>query len=81
KLALAQLKDWQCGCCGNPTFEFYRDGQLIATIGLHHGNRIRWPDVWPTDAELPRETKSFIRKWLADNNLDLDQIDRDTPLD
>lgn len=80
KIALAKLSGVGCECCGNPSFEFYKGDELIATISLHHGIRLRWPEVWPSDAKLPRETKSFIRRWFATNNFDLDQIGQYAPL-
>ncbi len=41
----------ECMCCGEPTFEFFHGDEMIATIGFHHGQLLRW-DGWPGDAVL-----------------------------
>jgi len=79
-IALSRLDKGMCQCMGNPSFEFYKDDELIATISLHHGRSLRWPGVWKSDVKFTRQTKSFIRKWLEFKKVDLDQIELNTPL-
>lgn len=55
-----------CMCLGDNAIECYRDQELIATIGLHHGHSIRW-DVWKHDAQL-RDGQALL-KWLADRGV------------
>ena len=55
-----------CMCCGDPTFEFYRSGELVATLGFHHGRSLRWADgVWPGDGMLLNDSARFLIDWLA----------------
>ena len=41
-----------CMCCGEPSFEFYKDEELVAMVGFHHGRSIRWLGGWPGDGML-----------------------------
>lgn len=54
-----------CMCCGEPTIEFYRDEALIAVLGVHHGEILRWPGGWPADARLTAESAAALNAWLA----------------
>ena len=52
-------------CCGNPTFEFYRGDELVAAIGFHHGQSIRWDNgLWPGDAALTGRSAEYLVEWL-----------------
>lgn len=54
-----------CPCCGGPTIEFYKNKQLIAVFGLHHGNRVRWiGSQWPGDGFLL--DGRGLANWLAE---------------
>jgi hypothetical protein len=53
-----------CRCCGHPTIEFRRGGEVVAEIGLHHGRSARWKG-WPGDAVLSRESRSRLAAWLS----------------
>ena len=55
-----------CMCLGGPTIEFYSNYRLVATIGLHHGESIRW-DKWKCDVLL-KDNEKFLA-WLAINNV------------
>lgn len=54
---------FQCLCCGNPTFEFYRGRKLKVTLGYHHGISIRW-SRWTSDALLDTNSQEAILSWL-----------------
>lgn len=53
-----------CMCCGDPSFEFYRGKELIATLGFHHGQSVRWPGEWPGDGMLTAASAEFLVRWL-----------------
>src|SRR5262249_22743379 len=40
-----------CSCLGGPTLELFSGQDLLATIGLQHGQAIRWKQ-WKHDAKL-----------------------------
>lgn len=60
---------FHCRCCGEPTFEFYSGETLVAVLGFHHGDAVRWPDQWPGDAALTRESSAALCQWLADHGV------------
>lgn len=68
---------FHCSCCGDPSFEFYQGDRLIATLGFHHGRSFRWPDRWPGDGLLTRETQESLPRWLVKNGFDALQKARD----
>lgn len=55
-----------CMCCGEPSFEFYKDNQLVTTVGYHHGTSMRWNAGWPSDGRLSTASSKAINQWLAD---------------
>jgi hypothetical protein len=55
-----------CMCLGDNTIECYADQALIATIGLHHGQSIRW-NAWKHDAQL-RDGQALLN-WLAERGV------------
>jgi hypothetical protein len=60
-----------CMCCGDPTFEFYRGDELVATLGFHHGRSVRWADgVWPGDGMLLQSSAQFLIDWLLKHGYD-----------
>jgi hypothetical protein len=76
---LAQIRikarGFRCGCCGNPTLEFYRGRRRIASVGFHHGTTLRW-DGWETDVLLTADSAATLLAFLkrhgaADHDLDL----------
>jgi len=59
-----------CGCCGNPTLEFYEGDRLLAMVGYHHGQTLRWASgEWPTDALLTQSSQTFLVSWLAQHGV------------
>lgn len=52
-----------CMCCGAPTMEFYKNGKLIAMVGIQHGKALRWGG-WPADAMLTEESIKQFTEWL-----------------
>jgi hypothetical protein len=60
---------FHCMCCGEPTIEFYKGSELVASLGFHHGRSIRWPGGWPGDALLRPDSADFLCQWLADNGI------------
>ena len=60
-----------CMCCGNPTFEFYAGDRLLAMVGYHHGERLRWANgKWTGDGELTSASRSFLIAWLSQHRVD-----------
>ncbi len=55
-----------CECPGGPTMELYGGLELIAVIGLHHGEAIRWSH-WSQDAQL--EDGKQLTRWLQSNGV------------
>jgi len=55
--------DSVCMCCGSPTMEFYKNGKLIAMVGIQHGSALRWAG-WPADAVLTKESVKQFTEWL-----------------
>ena len=54
-----------CMCCGNPTFEFYREDQLILATSFHHGKNLRFERGWIFDAHLEDSSAKAVCEWLA----------------
>ncbi len=60
-----------CGCCGDPTFEFYAGDRLLAMVGYHHGQSLRWAGgQWSTDALLTGSSQAFTIAWLSQHGVD-----------
>ncbi len=57
--------EFECMCCGDPSFEFYRGEKLVASLGFHHGESIRWPGVWPGDGALTQKSALAVCQWLS----------------
>jgi hypothetical protein len=55
---------WYCMCAGRPTFEWYDGTNLVAEVGLHHGQQMRWPNHWNGDADLTSESSDWLVDWL-----------------
>jgi hypothetical protein len=72
---------YHCGCHGTPTMEFYRKGDLIAAISIHHGLLLRWPDHWPKDAAMSDEFAEFLVDWLAKNGIKEPKKERKSELE
>jgi hypothetical protein len=63
--------NFYCGCCGNPTFEFYAEDRLVAMVGYHHGRSLRWAGgQWSTDALLTEPSQAFTISWLAQHGVE-----------
>jgi hypothetical protein len=61
---------WQrCRCCGDPSIEFYRGGELIVTLGFHHGTNLRWREGWRGDGLLTDESAAALRAWLVEHGV------------
>ncbi len=62
---------FHCMCCGDPTFEFYFGEQLLAMIGYHHGESLRWAEGrWTGDGLLTKSSQAFLIAWLAEHGVD-----------
>lgn len=59
-------KPGACMCLGSYAIELYQQGQLGATIGLHHGHSIRY-ESWNSDAELAKAES--LLQFLAERGL------------
>ena len=59
-----------CMCCGDPTFEFYAGDRLLAMVGYHHTERLRWADgKWAGDGRLTAASRSFLISWLSQHGV------------
>lgn len=59
-----------CKCCGTPTLEFYKDGELAVVLGYHHGQSLRWAEgEWTGDGLLTKESKDFLLTWLDEHGV------------
>lgn len=57
--------NFHCMCCGNPSLEFYKGGDLLVTLGFHHGKSLRWMDgPWPMDGMLTSDSSVFLCELL-----------------
>lgn len=69
-LGIIQLAEQQgygrCTCCGEPSLEFYRGDELVATLGFHHGHSLRWSEgIWPGDAVMTNQSAMGLCEFLA----------------
>ncbi|NLX24781.1 MAG: leucine-rich repeat domain-containing protein [Lentisphaerae bacterium] len=56
---------YYCGCYGSPTFEFYREGELVVMLSFHHGRSLRWGrGEWPADGVLDDDSRDLLLSWL-----------------
>jgi tetratricopeptide (TPR) repeat protein len=62
-----------CHCLGGPTMELYAGCQLAATIGLQHGQAIRWKQ-WHHDARL--QDGDRLTRWLQEHGIDPVELQR-----
>jgi hypothetical protein len=58
-----------CPCDGQMSFEFYRDGVLIATLG-YHGRALRW-EGWRGDGALTADAAAALRRWLRSHGVEV----------
>ncbi len=62
--------NFYCGCCGDPTLEFYAGDRLLAMVGYHHGQSLRWAgSQWPADGLLTQPSQAFVVSWLAQHGI------------
>lgn len=54
-----------CMCCGDPTFEIFREGVLVAELGFHHGQSLRWVGGWSGDGMLSVPSAQAMTEWMA----------------
>jgi hypothetical protein len=71
---------FHCLCCGDPSFEFYQEDRLIATLGFHHGRSLRWPGHWPGDGLLTPECGERLPAWFAQHGYDAFQKAREAAI-
>lgn len=69
-----------CRCCGDPTIEFCRGERLVVSLGMHHGQSLRWPgDPLFGDAELETQSGESLARWLAQRGVPGPLRDRHQP--
>lgn len=56
-----EFQGW-CLCDGEPHLEFYRHGELLETVGVHHGSAIRWRGA---DHDQTLVDGARLASWLA----------------
>lgn len=61
----------RCACLGGPTIELFAGQEIAATIGLQHGQSIRW-QKWKHDAPLLDGDR--LTTWLTDHGFDPDLL-------
>ena len=61
-----------CSCLGGPTLELFSGEELIATIGLQHGQAIRWKH-WKHDARLCHGQP--LTEWLSQYGVEAEFLD------
>ena len=54
----------RCRCCGEMTFDLYRDQELHYSFSLHHGDRIRVKGSAFGDKELSSSSRQNVTDWL-----------------
>ena len=64
----SSTRGFHCMCCGKPTLEFYRGDVLVAELGFHHGQSLRWRG-WPGDAALEAEQGARLCAWLKEHGV------------
>jgi len=57
---------FHCMCCGDPTFEFYRNGDIVASVGFHHGISLRWRG-WRGDGSLQPGSSEYLKNLLEEH--------------
>jgi hypothetical protein len=62
--------NFHCMCCGSPTIELFRKGELVASVGMHHGRSLRWSAGWPGDALLQGASADWLCDWLEARGID-----------
>lgn len=61
---------FHCMCCGEPTIEIYKGGELAVVLGYHHGRSLRWADgPWSGDGLLTEQSSDFMISWLAEHGV------------
>lgn len=58
-----------CMCTGSPHVDFMVGSEVVATLSLHHGVRLRWEGVWPADAELTRASAFDVCGWFKERGI------------
>lgn len=60
---------FECMCCGSPTFEFYKGETLVASVGFHHGQSLRWLDGWEGDSALTPTSSAKLCRLLKEHGV------------
>lgn len=58
-----------CMCCGDMTFDFYRDDELHYSFSVHHGERIRIKGNSLGDKELSSASRRELNQWLDEKGV------------
>jgi hypothetical protein len=65
-----------CECEVWPGLDFYSNGKVLASVSIHHGNRLRsqeWQipqkvkSLWTGDLILTPESTAFLKTWMQRN--------------
>ncbi len=57
-----------CKCLGNVWIDVFDESQLLATLSVHHGERVSWRNgSWSGHLVLTRTSLAAVDDWLADN--------------
>jgi hypothetical protein len=52
-----------CLCCGGPTIEFLRGGEIVASVTNQHGQALRFPR-WPGDGPMTPDSADAFCAWM-----------------
>ncbi len=59
-----------CKCTGDIELRFHRAGNTVATIGLAHGDRLKWRDaIWGADRKLTDSSRIALQAWLVAHDI------------
>jgi hypothetical protein len=73
-----KISGGSCMCCGEPTIEFYRGKKLLAMLGFHHSQSVRWASgPWWSDGVLTPKSAASLCAWMARHGYDKAQQDLD----
>lgn len=76
-LRLLQIDEAQigfhCMCLGTYALEIYDQNEILATIGMHHGQSIRW-ESWNSDAALAKSDE--LAAFLYEEGLEAPLLDK-----
>ncbi|MBM4104537.1 MAG: hypothetical protein FJ263_10940 [Planctomycetes bacterium] len=62
-------KRMNCMCCGDLSFEFYKNNQVCQAFSLHHGRSIRVQNQSLDEILLSGQSGIALEKWLTEKGI------------